>query len=152
MGAFFSIFVTVMGRILAIDYGLKRTGLAVTDPLRIISNGLDTVPTHLLWPFLKEYFSKEEVDCIVVGYPKQMNNQESETMKHIRPFVEKLKKLYPDKKIDLYDERFTSVLAQRTILEAGVKKSVRRQNKGLVDKVSAVIILQDYLESSQYSM
>lgn len=135
-----------MGRFLAIDYGTKRTGLAVTDSLRIIANGLATVPTHTLLDFLKNYFQKEEVDRIVVGLPKQMNNEYSENMKHIRPFVKKLQAIYPNIPIELYDERFTSTLAQKTIIEAGLKKK-DRQNKALVDEVSAVIILQSYMES-----
>lgn len=135
-----------MGRLLAIDYGTKRTGLAVTDSLRIIANGLTTVPTHTLLDFLKKYLEKEEVDKIIVGLPKQMNNEYSESMKHIRPFVKKLQAIYPNIPIELYDERFTSTLAQKTIIEAGLKKK-DRQNKALVDEVSAVIILQSYMES-----
>lgn len=135
-----------MGRFLAIDYGTKRTGLAVTDSLRIIANGLATVPTHTLLDYLKKYLEKEEVDRFIVGLPKQMNNEYSENMKHIRPFVKKLKAIYPQIPVELYDERFTSSLAQRTILEAGLKKK-DRQNKALVDEVSAVIILQSYMES-----
>lgn len=139
-----------MGRILAIDYGRKRTGIAVTDILRIIPGGLATVATHTLLSFLSDYFSREPVDCLVIGYPKQMNNQESETMRQIRPLVQKLKQLYPDKKIVMQDERFTSVLAQRSIRESGIGK-MKRQNKALVDEVSAVIILQSYLDSLQYT-
>jgi len=135
-----------MGRFLAIDYGTKRTGLAVTDTLKIIANGLTTVPTHTLLDFLKGYIEKEDVERIIVGLPKQMNNEYSENMKHIRPFVKKLTALYPSIPIELYDERFTSALAQRTIIEAGLKKK-DRQNKALVDEVSAVIILQSYMES-----
>ncbi|WP_108823138.1 Holliday junction resolvase RuvX [Dysgonomonas sp. Marseille-P4361] len=135
-----------MGRFLAIDYGTKRTGLAVTDSLRIIANGLATVPTHTLLDYLKKYLEKEEVDRFIVGLPKQMNNEYSENMKHIRPFVKKLRAIYPQIPVELYDERFTSSLAQRTILEAGLKKK-DRQNKALVDEVSAVIILQSYMES-----
>lgn len=135
-----------MGRFLAIDYGTKRTGLAVTDSLRIIANGLATVPTHTLLDYLKKYLEKEEVDRFIVGLPKQMNNEYSENMKHIRPFVKKLKAIYPQIPVELYDERFTSSLAQRTIIEAGLKKK-DRQNKALVDEVSAVIILQSYMES-----
>ena len=135
-----------MGRFLAIDYGTKRTGLAVSDTLKIIANGLTTVPTHTLLDYLKAYIEKDDVERIIVGLPKQMNNEFSESMKHIRPFVKKLQNLYPDIPVELYDERFTSTLAQRTILEAGLKKK-DRQNKALVDEVSAVIILQGYMES-----
>ena len=138
-----------MGRILAIDYGTKRTGLAVTDVLQIIPGGLTTVATHELLDYLSLYFSKESVETIVVGYPTNMDGTESENMKHIRPFVQKLKKLYPDKQVVMQDERFTSVMAQRVILEAGIHKMARR-NKALVDEISATIILQSYLESKKY--
>lgn len=134
-----------MGRILSIDYGLKRTGLAVTDPLGMIPHGLCTVRTHELFDFIRDYMSKEEVTCIVVGYPRQMDGSDSESMKSIRPFVNRLKKAYPDLKIEYEDERFTSVLAQRSIIESGVPKMKRRE-KGLVDEVSAVIILQSYMD------
>ncbi len=135
-----------MGRFLAIDYGTKRTGLAASDTLQIIANGLTTVPTHTLLDYLKKYLEKEDVERIIVGLPKQMNNEYSDSMKHIRPFVKKLQTLYPDIPVELYDERFTSALAQKTIIEAGLKKK-DRQNKALVDEVSAVIILQSYMES-----
>ncbi len=135
-----------MGRLLALDYGTKRTGIAISDTLKIIANGLTTVPTHTLLNYLKSYLEKEDVECIVVGLPKQMNNEYSDNMKHIRPFVNKLKSLYPTIPVVLYDERFTSVLAQKTIIDAGLKKK-DRQNKALVDEVSAVIILQSYMES-----
>lgn len=135
-----------MGRILAIDYGTKRTGLAVTDVLQIIPGGLTTVATHELLDYLSSYFSKEPVETIVVGYPTNMDGTESENMKHIRPFVQKLKKLYPDKHVVMQDERFTSVMAQRVILEAGIHKMARR-NKALVDEISATIILESYLNS-----
>lgn len=135
-----------MGRLLAIDYGTKRTGIAVSDTLKIIANGLTTVPTHTLFDFLKSYFEKEEVECVIVGFPKQMNNEDSNNMRHIRPFVNKLQKLYPTLKIEYYDERFTSVMAQRAMIEGGLKKK-DRQNKALVDEISATIILQSYMES-----
>lgn len=135
-----------MGRILAIDYGTKRTGLAVTDVLQIIPGGLTTVATHELLDYLSSYFSKESVETIVVGYPTNMDGTESENMKHIRPFVQKLKKLYPYKQVVMQDERFTSVMAQRVILEAGIHKMARR-NKALVDEISATIILESYLNS-----
>ena len=135
-----------MGRILAIDYGRKRTGMAVTDPGRIIATGLDTIATHDIWTYIANYFIKEKVDEVVVGYPKQMNNQPSEAVKYINPFVRKLKDKYPDLKISLYDERFTSKMAFQTMIDAGLGKK-DRQNKGLIDKISATIILQSYLES-----
>ncbi len=138
-----------MGRILAIDFGLKRTGIAVTDPLKITPGGLTTVRTHDLENFLSEYIKKENVDIIVFGYPTQMNNQESESMKHIRPFATKIQKKFPDIKVDFYDERFTSKLAQKTILTSGLGKK-KRKNKELVDEVSAVIILQSYMDSLDF--
>lgn len=138
-----------MGRILAIDYGFKRTGIAVTDILRIVPGGLKTVATHELQAFLADYFSKEPVDIIVVGYPTNMNGEESASMQQIRPFVNKLKKLYPDKEIVMTDERFTSVLAQKTILESGIGKMARR-NKALVDEISATIILESFMSSAEY--
>lgn len=134
-----------MGRILAIDYGRKRTGLAVTDVLRITANGLTTVPTGTLLDFLIDYVSREPVDKILIGLPKQMNNEASESMKYIEPFVRSLQKKLPAIPTEYVDERFTSVLAHRTMLEAGLKKK-DRQNKALVDEISAVIILQSYLE------
>lgn len=138
-----------MGRILAIDYGTKRTGIAVTDILRIIPGGLTTVATAQIFEFLDGYFSKEPVDIIVVGLPKNMDNRESESMKYIKPFVAKLKARYPEKQVQMYDERFTSVLAQRSILDAGIGRKERRNNKGLVDEISATIILQSYMESKR---
>lgn len=137
-----------MSRILAIDYGRKRTGLAVTDTLQLIPGGLATVPSHELLRFLEDYFRKEPVERIVVGLPKQMNNQPSESMKYIEPFVRSLKKKWPEMPVDYYDERFTSVLAHQAMLEGGLKKK-DRQNKALVDQISAVIILQSYLESKR---
>lgn len=138
-----------MGRILAIDYGTKRTGIAVTDILRIIPGGLTTVATAQIFEFLDGYFSKEPVDIIVVGLPKNMDNRESESMKYIKPFVAKLMARYPEKEVQMYDERFTSVLAQRSILDAGIGRKERRNNKGLVDEISATIILQSYMESKR---
>ena len=134
-----------MGRILAIDYGRKRCGLAVTDPEQIIGNPLTTVSTHELIPFLKKYIVEENVECIVVGEPRQMDNTASETEQFIRPFVKQIRKLFPDMKIERIDERFTSLMASQSILKSGAKKK-DRQDKGLVDKVSAAIILQTYLD------
>lgn len=138
-----------MGRILAIDYGSKRTGLAVTDPLQIIANGLTTVETAKLVPFLQNYLQKEQVERIIVGLPKQMNGQESDNMKNIVPFVNRMKKLYPNLPIEYHDERFTSVLAHRVMLDSGIGKKAR-QNKALVDEISATIILQSYMESKKF--
>ena len=134
-----------MGRIIAIDYGRKRVGIAVSDPLKIIAGGLATVETNKTIPFLEQYVKSENVECIVIGKPKQMNNQESESMRWIRPFYTELKKKFPEIQIEYYDERFTSVLAHKAMLEGGLKKK-DRQNKALVDEISAVIILQSYLE------
>ena len=135
-----------MARILAIDYGQKRTGLAVTDNLQMIANGLTTVETKELEKFLMEYLSKEDVSTIVMGKPTQMNGENSENMKRIEPFFNRLKKLFPDKEIVYYDERFTSVLAHQAMLQSGISKKAR-QNKALVDKISATIILEDYLQN-----
>lgn len=135
-----------MGRILAIDYGSKRTGLAVTDVLRITANPLLTINTKDLMNWLKEYFAHEPVDEIIIGYPTQINGQESESMNYIRPFIGNFKKQFPDKPITMYDERFTSVLAHRAMLAGGMKKK-DRQNKAVVDKIAATIILEDYLQS-----
>ena len=135
-----------MARIISRDYGQKRTGLAVTDPMKIIANGLTTIPTHTLYDFLKDYISKENVERIIVGLPKQTNGLPSENMKRIEPFVAKWKKDFPAIPIEYYDERFTSVLAHRAMIDGGLKKKTR-QDKALVDKISATIILQSYLES-----
>ena len=139
----------IMSRILAIDYGRKRTGVAVSDAMQIIANGLTTVPTHELLDFITGYVQKEPVERILVGLPKQMNNEASESMKYIDPFVHSLKKRLPEIPVEFVDERFTSVLAHRTMLEAGLKKK-DRQNKALVDEISATIILQTYLESKRF--
>lgn len=136
-------------RILSIDYGRKRTGIAVTDPLQIIANGLTTVPTHQLEQFLADYFKKEQVERVVVGMPKQMNGEMSESWKYIEPFLNRLRKLYPDMPIEMVDERFTSVLAHQAILASGVGKQRRQTDKGMVDEISATIILQSYLESKR---
>lgn len=135
-----------MSRILAIDYVRKRTGIAVSDPLQIIASGLTTVPTHQLMDFLLNYIKQEQVECIIIGHPKQLNNEDSENMKNIIPFINRLKKILPDMPVQLVDERFTSVLAHQTMLVGGLKKK-DRQNKALVDEISATIILQSYLES-----
>ena len=134
-----------MGRIIAIDYGRKRVGLAVTDPLRIIATGLETVPAAQTINYLQEYLSKNSVDTFLVGYPKQMNNEFSEAIQYIDPFIAKLKKEFPNVPVVLADERFTSKMAMRTMIEGGMKKTDRR-DKAMVDKISAVIMLQSYLE------
>ncbi|MDY9918840.1 Holliday junction resolvase [Proteiniphilum saccharofermentans] len=135
-----------MGRILSIDYGKKRTGIAVSDQLQIIANGLTTVETSKIFDFLNEYLQKEDVSCIVVGLPKQMNNEPSENMKRVEPFVNRLKKLYPQIPVEYWDERFSSKMAEQAMRDAGLKKK-DRQNKELVDEISAAIILQGYMES-----
>ena len=147
----FCTFAPCMGRILAIDYGKKRTGIAVTDILQIIANGLTTVPTTELMDFILKYVEKEPVERIVVGHPKQMNNEDSENMKRIVPFVNLLKKKLPQIPVEMVDERFTSVLAHQAMLDGGLKKKAR-QNKALVDEISATIILQSYLESNKYKL
>ena len=139
-----------MGRIIAIDYGTKRTGLAVTDPLRIIAGALATVETKQLEKYLADYFSTNDVDIIVVGKPSQMNGQPSETMRYIEPLAARLRHAYPDKQVLLYDERFTSVMAHRAMLESGIGKMARR-DKALVDRISATIILQSYMDSIEYN-
>ncbi len=137
-----------MGRILAIDYGRKRVGIAVTDPGQIIANRLTTVPTHTIWEFLKDYFQSEEVEAVVVGYPKQMNNEASESVRYINPFLKKFQKIYPELKLEILDERFTSKIAFQTMIDGGVKKQKRR-DKAMVDAISATIILQSYLEQKR---
>ena len=134
-----------MGRILAIDYGRKRTGLAVTDMLRITANPLLTIETKDLINWLSDYFAREQVDEVVIGHPTQMNGEESESMNYIRPFMGNFRKAFPDKPITMYDERFTSVLAHQAMLAGGMKKK-DRQNKAVVDKIAACIILEGYLE------
>lgn len=133
-------------RILSIDYGKKRTGIAVTDPLQIIANGLTTVDTPKLIPFLKQYVENEPVELIVVGLPTQTNGLPSENQRRVMSFVDKLNKALPEIRVEYIDERFTSVLAHRTILDSGIGKKRRRLDKGLVDEISACIILQSYLE------
>ena len=140
-----------MSRILAIDYGKKRTGIAVTDPMQIIASGLTTVATTELMDFLLKYTSQEKVERIVVGHPKQLNNEDSENMKRIVPFVNQLKKKLPDIPVEWVDERFTSVLAHQAMIDGGLKETAR-QNKALVDELSATIILQSYLESKRYKL
>jgi len=138
-----------MGRILAIDYGKKRTGIAVTDPLRIIATPLDTIVTHDLLKYLIAYLKKETVDEFVVGMPKTLLNQDSEIAPLVRTFVEELKKTFPEKTVHLADERFTSQMAMRAMIDGGMKKK-DRQVKGNVDKISATIILQSFLTAIKH--
>ena len=134
-----------MGRILAIDFGLKRTGLAVTDPLRIIATALDMVETSKLMDYLKKYFQSQEVEKVIIGLPKRLNNTDSEIAPEVRKFIEKFKTTFPEKPIQTVDERFTSSLAQQAMIAGGMKKK-DRQVKGNVDKISAVLILQSYMQ------
>lgn len=136
-----------MSRILAIDYGKKHTGIAVTDPLCIIANGLATVSTSELFEFLSQYITKESVGQIVIGKPIQPNGQPSENLARVEQFVNRWRKIHPELPIDYYDERFTSVIAHQAMITGGVKKKTRREDKGLVDEISATIILQDYMKS-----
>ena len=137
-----------MARIIAIDYGLKRTGLAVTDPLRIIATALETVETKNIFAFLSGYFGKETVDEIVIGLPKTLKNEDSEIAPAVRSFADQLKQKFPDKPIHFIDERFTSSIAKQTMIDGGMKKKDRRV-KGNVDKISATLILQSYMSISQ---
>ena len=137
-----------MARILSIDYGKKRTGIAVTDPLQIIAGGLATVSTSELFDWLKTYLSKEQVERIVIGEPRQSNGQPSETLARVQQFVNRWRKAVPEVPLEFYDERFTSVLAHQAMIDGGLKKKAR-QDKALVDEISATIILEDYLRSKK---
>jgi putative holliday junction resolvase len=134
-----------MGRILAVDYGKKRVGLAVSDPNKMIAGKLATIATHEIWDFLHKYIQQEQVDEVVVGYPVQLNNQPSEAVVYINPFLKKFSKMYPDIILETIDERFTSRMAIMAMIEGGMKKK-DRQKKDIVDAVSATIILQSYME------
>lgn len=138
-----------MSRIIALDIGKKRTGIAVTDPLKIIANGLTTVPTNSVFDFVAKYLITEKVELLVIGMPMKLNNEPSEAVKYVEPIVNRLKKLYPTIPIKLVDERFTSKIAHQTMIDGGVKKMERR-NKAMVDTISATIILQSYLESVDF--
>lgn len=138
-----------MPRILAIDYGIKRTGLAVTDELQIIASGLTTIPSETAIVFLKDYFSKENVAKVLIGEPKQMNGQPSESAEIIEKFVEKFRNEFPEMKVERADERFTSKMAFQTMIDSGLKKK-QRQNKGLIDEIAATIMLQDYLSRKMF--
>jgi len=133
-------------RLLSIDYGRKRVGIAVSDPMQIIATGLETVHSKDIFSFLKEYCAKEEVETIIVGYPVTLQNKASEALKFVNPFIKKLIKEFPTKKVVTHDERFTSKMAFQTLIDAGAKQKTRRK-KELTDKISAVIILQDYMET-----
>ena len=135
-----------MGRILGIDYGRKRSGVAVTDPMQIVAGNLATVPTHTLLQFIKDYIARETVDRIVIGQPVQLNGEPSESMKYITPFVNRLRRELPDMPVVMYDERFTSTIAHQAMIDGGMKKSDRR-DKARVDAIAATIILNDYLQS-----
>jgi putative Holliday junction resolvase len=138
-----------LGRIVALDVGRKRTGVAATDPLKIIANSLTTIPTGKIIDFLTDYLANNSVELLVVGMPRQMNNEPSEAVKYIEPVINRFKKLYPDIPIEYVDERFTSKIAFQTMLDGGVKKMDRR-DKAMVDTISATIILQSYLESKDF--
>ncbi len=138
-----------MARILAIDYGKKRVGLAVTDPLQIIATKLTTVAPNELTKFLSNYFEKEEVERVIIGYPMQLNNEPSECIRYINPFLVNFQRKFPNMPIEQVDERFTSKMAFQTMIDAGLKKKAR-QNKATIDAVSATIILQSYLEQKKY--
>lgn len=135
-----------MGRLLSIDFGRKRCGIAVTDPLRIVANGLTTVATGDLCAFVRNYVAAEGVDRVIVGLPKTLRGEPSESMRYLTPVINRLRKEIAPVAIDFYDERFTSVLAHRTMLESGIGREARR-DKALVDRISATIILQSYMES-----
>lgn len=132
------------GRIMAIDYGLKRTGIAVTDEMQLIATGLTTIPSETAIPWLQSYFAKEKVEKVIIGIPKQMNNEPSQSAPLVAAFTEKFKTAFPDMPIEGIDERFTSKMAFQTMIDSGLKKK-QRQNKALVDEISATIMLQDYL-------
>ncbi len=134
-----------MGRILAIDFGQKRSGIAVTDPFQLIANSLETVPSKDLPAFLKAYLERESVECIVVGEPKDLQNHDSDASRFVEPFVRRLKTMFPEMQIERYDERFTSKMAFQSMIDAGLGKK-RRQDKALVDAISATIMLQSFME------
>ena len=138
-----------VGRVLAIDYGQKRTGVAVTDMLRISANPLATIDTATLMDWLKEYLSRGEVDIVVIGCPRKLNGENSDSMLYILPFVEEFRRVFTDIPLVEYDERFTSTLAHRVMIDGGMSKK-KRMDKTVVDKIAATIILEDYLESTRY--
>lgn len=139
-----------MGRLLAIDYGRRRCGIAVTDPMRIIAKGLTTVPTTGLIDFIRNYISGEPVDAVIVGLPRDVHGRESDSMRYIRPGIGRLSAALPELKVIFFDERFTSVIAHRSMIESGMKK-MQRRDKAVVDTMAAAIILNDFLQSRQYA-
>lgn len=139
-----------MGRLLAIDYGRRRCGIAVTDPMRIVANALTTVATAGLIDFIKSYIASESVDAIIVGLPRDVHGDLSQSMSYIRPGIARLQKAIPDIPVEFFDERFTSVIAHRSMLEMGMKK-MQRRDRATVDRMAATIILNDYLQSNQYN-
>lgn len=139
-----------MSRVLCIDYGVRRTGIAVTDPLQIIANGLTTVETQKLMKFLQDYVAQEKVERFVVGLPKQTNGRDSDNLSRVRTFVEQLEKAIPNIPVEMWDERYTSVLAHQAMLQGGLRKKAR-QDKALVDEISACIILQGWMEGHRNS-
>lgn len=136
-----------MARIIGIDYGTKRIGIATTDPLQIIASPLETVPTPQIFDYLTQYFFTEEIECIVVGEPKKLDDTEAEILPHVKRFVQKLNQLFPNIPVQMQDERYTSREAQRVIINSGIKK-MKRRDKTLVDKISASIILEEYMKAS----
>lgn len=138
-----------MGRLLAIDYGRSRTGIAVTDPMKIVANGLTTVETSRLEAFLRDYFSREQVDRVIVGLPKNLNGAPSDSQRYLLPALGRLRKAFPEMTFEMADERFTSTLAHRAMIDGGMKKS-HRQQKGNADVMAACIILNDYLDSLRW--
>ena len=139
-----------MPRILAIDYGLKRTGIAVTDPLKIIATGLTTIPSNTLFSFLKDYFSKEEVELVIVGEPKNLDDSDTHATQPVKSMVKKLMKEFPQKRIKMVDERYTSKMASQAMIDMGMKK-MQRRNKAMIDEIAAAIMLQEYLRSQEGS-
>ncbi|MDE5685184.1 MAG: Holliday junction resolvase RuvX [Paramuribaculum sp.] len=139
-----------MGRLLAIDYGRRRCGIAVTDSLRIVATGLATVETPRLIEFVRNYVAREQVDAVIVGLPRDVHGRDSDSMRYITPGINRLRKELPQLKIEFYDERFTSVIAHRSMIDSGMKK-MQRRDKAVVDTMAAAIILNDYLQSRRYA-
>ena len=140
-----------MARILSIDYGLKRTGIAVTDPLKIIATGLTTIPSNTLITFLKDYFSKEEVELVIIGEPKNLDDSDTHATPLVKSMIKKLMKEFPAKRIRTVDERYTSKMASQAMIDMGMKK-MQRRNKALIDEIAATIMLQEYLRSQEGSL
>ncbi len=137
-----------MARILSIDYGLKRTGIAVTDPLKIIATGLTTIPSNTLITFLKDYFSKEEVELVIIGEPKNLDDSDTHATPLVKSMIKKLMKEFPEKRIKTVDERYTSKMASQAMIDMGMKK-MQRRNKAFVDEIAATIMLQEYLRTQE---